>query len=938
MIAHSTWHIWDFHLHTPCSALNNQFGASVEERTWDEYITNVENKAKEKGIAAIAFTDYFTIDGYKRVLEYKRKGRLENILVIPNIEFRIDKIIYRNKDGSDAKRLNFHVIFSPDIDPRDIEEGFLHDLDFYYEGEPFDKNKTRKLKPYNLEDFGKKLKEQEPKFTGSNFEVGCKTVVVQSMGIKETLDARFRGQYLLALADENLSLVEWGNQDHPTRQQLIQMSHVVLSSNQGTREFCLGKRHPSTDDYLREFKSFKPCIWGCDSHSYSERFLEPDEKRYTWIKGEVTWEGLKSVIYEPIDRVRIQESNPEHPKSIFTLKEVEIADTQINPNLQIKSFSSELNSNLVTVIGGRGSGKTALLDLISSSFREGNKLSELENSFYYRLYRDEKSTTSPSVPIATNIKFLSGETFSKNIGQDEVLFDKSDILYLTQNHFDEYSSNPSKLNAYVIELVFERFPNEKRKYREMEDEISSLEREIQNINLEIEQLVDEIEGQAENENANLNIKKGEREDLEKRLNIYQEKQGAENEEILKLTNRQEALMAKKRAIESSLYQLALLLSAARDFDYDYRAKAKEINRTLNSILEIPNTQLLEELPDLQNVLSMTPSIETTLQTLLSTVDTSIAKAENEIGALEGLSKEIADLQTEINNVSLEVEDIEVRINLITSKEQRINQLAEERYSVYSSILQRTIELKIFLQETIAKFEVGKNELLDHLKFSALVDTNKSVEVMDSLLEKVDNRVSSSIQLNGDFRSIVKNTHELLNTAAGKVNFSQIIMALKEFASSLKTKKAISLSDLYNTILQRYFVIGLGIKFGGKDLSDLSMGERAVVLLKVLLALDDTPLLIDQPEEHLDNRYIYDELVPAFRKAKTKRQIIIATHNANLVVNTDAEQIIVANYSNGILSYTGGTLENLKIREQIKTILEGGDEAFKKREEKYGYIF
>ena len=117
-----------------------------------------------------------------------------------------------------------------------------------------------------------------------------------------------------------------------------------------------------------------------------------------------------------------------------------------------------------------------------------------------------------------------------------------------------------------------------------------------------------------------------------------------------------------------------------------------------------------------------------------------------------------------------------------------------------------------------------------------------------------------------------------------------------------------------------------------------MGERAVVLLKILLALDDKPLLIDQPEEHLDNRYIYNELVPAFRSAKKKRQIIVATHNANLVVNTDAEQVLVAECQNGQLSYQFGTLEDLTIRDSIKTILEGGDEAFKKREEKYGYKF
>ncbi len=155
---------------------------------------------------------------------------------------------------------------------------------------------------------------------------------------------------------------------------------------------------------------------------------------------------------------------------------------------------------------------------------------------------------------------------------------------------------------------------------------------------------------------------------------------------------------------------------------------------------------------------------------------------------------------------------------------------------------------------------------------------------------------------------------------------------------LKRKGSTAESDFYNVLLKRSFGIGLGIRFDGRNLDDLSMGERAIVLLKILLAHDDKPLLIDQPEEHLDNRYIYNELTPAFRNAKRRRQIIIATHNANLVVNTDAEQIVIAKNSNGILSYTAGPLENPVIRQEIKIILEGGDEAFKKREEKYGYKF
>ena len=114
-----------------------------------------------------------------------------------------------------------------------------------------------------------------------------------------------------------------------------------------------------------------------------------------------------------------------------------------------------------------------------------------------------------------------------------------------------------------------------------------------------------------------------------------------------------------------------------------------------------------------------------------------------------------------------------------------------------------------------------------------------------------------------------------------------------------------------------------------------MGQKGTVLLKLFLAEGNYPLIVDQPEESLDNKFIYDELVGAFREAKKKRQVIIATNNANLVVNTDAEEIIVAEFEENRISYKSGTLEDLGLREDIVPILEGGKEAFRKREERYG---
>lgn len=286
----SKWNVWDFHLHTPFSILNNGFGNPEDPVTWEEYVTQITAKAQEKGVVALGITDYFTVEGYKKVLRLRNEGKLENLFIFPNIEFRVDKVIYRSKSGSEPRRLNLHVLLSPEIEAQEIEEGFLHDLDFYYEQNPFDTATTRKLKISNLQEFGELLKSQQPSFQSkSAIHIGCMNAVVKTEQIKEFLDRKFKGKYLIVLADEDLSEMDWNGQDHAVRKHLVQMSHAIFSSNCNTREFCLGNKHSSPKDFVAEFKSLKPCLWGCDSHSYQERFLEPSDRRYCWIKSEVSW-------------------------------------------------------------------------------------------------------------------------------------------------------------------------------------------------------------------------------------------------------------------------------------------------------------------------------------------------------------------------------------------------------------------------------------------------------------------------------------------------------------------------------------------------------------------------------------------------------------------------------------------------------------------------
>jgi hypothetical protein len=142
--------------------------------------------------------------------------------------------------------------------------------------------------------------------------------------------------------------------------------------------------------------------------------------------------------------------------------------------------------------------------------------------------------------------------------------------------------------------------------------------------------------------------------------------------------------------------------------------------------------------------------------------------------------------------------------------------------------------------------------------------------------------------------------------------------------------------LYST---DHITVRYEIEYDRVDIRKLSPGTRGIVLLLLYLALDeadDRPLIIDQPEENLDPKSVFDELVGLFIEAKRKRQVIIVTHNANLVVNTDADQIIIADAgphpAGGLppITYIAGGLEDGTIRKAVCDILEGGEVAFRER--------
>jgi hypothetical protein len=314
----SKWRKWDLHIHSPLSVLNNQYPHQPDGvPDWEAYISKLE----ALDLSVVGITDYFTIQGYKKVREFKGNGRLAKIhTILPNIEFRLKSIVSSRKDQEEV-RLNLHVIFSDEVSEKDIEEHFLHDITFYYQGDPQNPDQKRKLKISNLDELGKDLLNQHEKFRRMNLkprELGAMQAVVDHEEITKLLtgDSRFKNKYVIVLPATGWDEINWDGQAHLVRKSLLQKSDMVLSGNPNTRLWCLG-RGPYKDGpekFKEEFSTIKPCVHGSDAHKLSEvgnpcklrgdpshscdENREQCEPRFCWIKADPTFEGLKQLLYE----------------------------------------------------------------------------------------------------------------------------------------------------------------------------------------------------------------------------------------------------------------------------------------------------------------------------------------------------------------------------------------------------------------------------------------------------------------------------------------------------------------------------------------------------------------------------------------------------------------------------------------------------------------
>ena len=283
--------------------------------------------------------------------------------------------------------------------------------------------------------------------------------------------------------------------------------------------------------------------------------------------------------------------------------------------------------------------------------------------------------------------------------------------------------------------------------------------------------------------------------------------------------------------------------------------------------------------------------------------------------------------------------------LSESRMRRLNK-AKEIHGVIRQLANTYRELYAPVNQFIEKRPLAKDKF--QLNFEVgIVDTGFQEGFFETISHGVVGTFCGVEEGHKMLKSILAR-HDF-NTEAGVESFlTEMTDALendkrsdgKPVKVSDQIRKGKSILGLYDSMFSLDYVKPrYALRMGDKELHQLSPGERGTLLLVFYLLVDkdDIPLVIDQPEENLDNQTVYELLVPCIKEAKQRRQIFIVTHNPNLAVVCDAEQVICAELDkkdNFRMKYLSGAIENPKINKAIVDVLEGTRPAFDNRDSKY----
>ncbi|MFC1792660.1 TrlF family AAA-like ATPase [Planctomycetota bacterium] len=936
------WRKWDLHLHTPAS-----YDYADKSVTADAIVAEL----KKANISAVAITDHHRID-VEFILKLQELAG-EDIIVFPGIELRSEL------GGSES--VHFVGLFPA---PASKEE-----LDHIW----------------TILSGSCGLTEVTVAKTGDeNIYCDFKDTaeIIHSLGGLVSVHAGTKSNTI-----ENITSRFEKFKDH-LRTDLVTDSVDIL-------EISKSENIPAYEEKVFPSIGFRlPMICCSDNHNISDY----ENSRFTWIKADPTFDGLKQIKYEPEIRVKIQESNPEQEckKSFFSKLVINAGQIFDKDKPAFAGNGIPINRDLVAIIGGRGTGKSLLLDCVRRVFNK--TLPSADSPRFTKVSRD--------LPFTVIYEKEDGSSTEYGLPEDNNL----DYLHVQQGEVKGIVEAPSQLDTEIKKLIgivdtsahtleqdeatvktIQGIANA-YDFLEKREEAGSLVNDVGKLEKELSQYEDYISTITTEQNkgkilayrqnnACLDFLKSRKDKLDKLKASLSEFQDELNDQIdevnvLYLEVKRSAPLAsfvdsnkevfELRDIGEDLDQRQCVLAIKRGFTEQHR---KDIVGILGSDSEADVDDLFVKAQFLKLTIAPLDFSEHEAQAdeMKKADSVLIQKLQEKNKSIskdflkENINEDVSTLLSKVVQYQTSIGQIRQRIKAIKTKKDQLSHGYETLFGVADKI-----ESEWKSQEEDVK------EKWRQLKSVEDKEPSPARQLIDKLLDDIEINAQIEFVKESFYQRI--QTHLDMKKFKSKKDMSSLkrledVMGVKDagtFLRLLRNDKIISIDNEQKISLREFlkeedYFVSKGQRgllralflwehidkysrviskstYKGKEPFELSVGQRGTFYVCLKLATDTfgLPFVFDQPEDDLDNDFMANELVEMFRAIKKYRQVIIVTHNANLCVNADAEQVIVALNDSEVISYTNGSLENPEIRKSVYTILEGGQEAFMKRERKYDF--
>ena len=633
-----------------------------------------------------------------------------------------------------------------------------------------------------------------------------------------------------------------------------------------------------------------------------------------WIKADPTFEGLKQVLYEPLERTTIQQIKPDDKNIYQVIDSITLAEDGFWRGHIL------LNPNLNTIIGGRSTGKSTLLKAIAA--KHGCKETEQDTFIMSHLH-------------GVSIQWKDG---TDQLGRE--------IDYFKQSYMHEIASDEVKTNELIesiirnndkSEIISTYYSDVNSKSKELTEQIFSIFQLTKDFYSRVAEL--KSLGKREGVAQQIVILKKQISEIQKGSSISEDELRVFNDQV----NLIKTYVHEIELAENDLKILDKALVVTPFNNYEEFCNLASLSFRLNQVdllREIQNIKLSTE----NNLISLVRKYKD--ETIKAKVD--LEKKSAQIKASESYKHGIQFIEgnKEMKDIQGKLLEEEKKLSSIDKLVASINILKDKLKSQLDAIVLLHSSFKSIASDVCNNLVVSYDGLVINViprfksdEFRAFIETRlnqrgaERQQYIASILNNYDGNNENYAQdvlkrlLNGEL--LLKNGYDPLNVAT-------------------------------ELLAKSWYSLNYELTYQNDKFKEMSEGKQAFVILKLLLEFSEKkcPILIDQPEDSLDNRAIYNELVEYIKKKKKERQIILVTHNSNVVVSADAENVIVANqegtdshnrdgfrfqYVNGSLEFTSPkkkeenvVLFSQGIREHVCDILEGGKTAFEKRELKYGF--